>query len=158
MTVNYLEEAIRVVHSLSAAAWFGSLVYRTFCVDPKLKSFFGNGKTFEHASLHLAQGMRYVVLAALFICGLSGFALAGLRWNSNENWLTLMACKTGLWLLAFALFAYISWVFWPRRVFADSGDWPSVRRQGIVMSFVMIGLAGLGFVLGQLGQTVRLVS
>ena len=153
MTANLLEDVLRIIHSLAAAAWFGALVYRTFFVDPKLKSFLGNGASFEHASLHLAHGMRYVVLMALVVCGLTGFALAGLRWNLSDGWLTLMAAKSVLWLIAFGIFAYISWVFWPRRVFADETDWLRVRRQGLAISLTMIGLAGLGFVLGQLGQS-----
>jgi hypothetical protein len=150
-----LDQAIAAVHHLSAAAWFGALVYRVFFVDPKAIKFFGAGAEFERFSLDLADGMRYVVMAALLTCGLTGFVLVGLRWNSNDGWLELMATKAGLWTIAFALFAYISWVFWPRRVFAVASDWPSVRRQGLILSLVMIGVAGLGFVLGQLGQAAR---
>ena len=150
-----LDQVIVAVHDLSAAAWFGALVYRVFFVDPKALKYFHAGKEFERFSLDLADGMRYVVLAALITCGLSGFALVGLRWASNEEWLALMAAKTGLWAVAFALFAYISWVFWPRRVFAVAGEWPFVRRQGLILSLVMIVIAGLGIVLGQLGQAIR---
>jgi hypothetical protein len=99
--------------------------------------------------------MRRVVAAALVTCGLSGFALAGLRWNPAEGWLTLLAGKTALWAVAFAVFVYISWVFWPRRVFATPEEWPAVRRQGLVLSLTMIGIAGLGMVLGQLTRAVQ---
>jgi len=150
-----LENAIAAVHHLSAAAWFGALVYRTFFVDPKALRFFGAGAEFERYSLDLADGMRYVVMAALVTCGLTGFALVGLRWNWIDQWLTLMAVKTGFWAIAFALFGYISWVFWPRRVFAVAGEWPSVRRRGFILSLVMVAIASLGFILGQLAQALR---
>lgn len=158
MTFPLLDLTLGAVHGLSAAAWFGALVYRTLFVDPKAMSFLGSGAGYERFSLHLAHGMRHVVLAALLTCGLSGFALAGLRWNADDGWLTLVAGKAGLWLVAGALFAYISWVFWPRRVFADAADWGRVRRQGLVLSAVMIGVAGSGFVLGQAAQAVRTSS
>src|SRR3954470_9135713 len=101
-----LEPAVATVHQLSAAAWFGALVYRTFFVDPKALRFLGAGAEFERFSLDLAHGMRGVVLASLLTCGLSGFALMGLRWNSADGWLLLMAGKVALWAAAFAGFAY----------------------------------------------------
>jgi putative copper export protein len=144
-----LDQVAAAVHLLSAAAWFGALVYRAFFVDPKAKRYFAGGAGYERFSLDLAHGMRYVVLIALLTCGLSGFALVGLRWSPANGWLELVAGKAGLWAVAFALFAYISWVFWPRRVFAEAAEWPAVRRQGLALALVMIGIAGLGIVLGQ---------
>ena len=150
-----LDQAVAAVHLLSAAAWFGALVYRAFFVDPRALAFFRGGAEHERFSLELAHGMRYVVLLALFTCGLSGFVLVGLRWTPADGWLALMAAKAAFWAVGFALFAYISWVFWPRRVFAGPADWPRVRRQGAALALLMIGIAGLGIVLGQLGQGVR---
>jgi hypothetical protein len=153
-----LDRLAAAVHLLSAAAWFGALVYRAFFVDPKARKFFAGGAGYERFSLDLADGMRYVVLVALLTCGLSGFALVGLRWSPADGWLVLVAGKAGLWAVAFALFAYISWVFWPRRVFADAADWPAVRRQGLALSLVMIGIAGLGIVLGQAARLASAAS
>jgi hypothetical protein len=150
-----LEQVVAMAHLVSAAAWFGALVYRTFFVDPKARRFLGGGGEYERFSLDLAHGMRGVVLLALLTCGLSGFVLVGLRWTPADGWLTLVVGKAGLWAVAFAVFAYISWVFWPRRVFAADDEWPGVRRQGLVLSLVMIGIAGLGIVLGQLCQAAR---
>ena len=147
-----LEPILAAVHLLSAAAWFGALVYRAFFVDPKAARFFRHGPEFERFSLDLAHGMRLVVLSALLTCGLSGFAWLGLKWNSADQWLTLMTVKAGLWGIAFALFAYISWVFWPRRVFATADDRPRVRRQGFALAVTMIGIAAAGMVLGQMAR------
>jgi hypothetical protein len=159
MSTNFLfDQVVAAVHLLSAAAWFGALVYRAFFVDPKASHFLDAGSEFERFSIHLADGMRYVVLAALLTCGLSGFVLVGLRWSPNDEWFALVAGKAGLWAVAFALFAYISWVFWPRRVFAGRADWPAIRRQGTALAVLMIGIAGFGIVLGQVGQAVRLAG
>ena len=104
----------------------------------------------------LADGMRFVVLAALLACGLSGFALLGLHAPAAPpTWLALMGLKAAVWAVAFALFAYISWVFWPRRVFAAEPEYPGVRRQGLALALVMIALAGLGLLLGQAAQGLR---
>jgi hypothetical protein len=150
-----VDQLVAAVHHLSAAAWFGALVYRAFFVDPKALSFFRASAEFERFSLDLAHGMRYVVLAALLTCGLSGFMLVLLRWNSADSWFTLMAGKVTIWVIAFVLFAYISWVFWPRRVFAVGDELSRVRRRGLVLALVMIAIAGLGIVLGQLAQGLR---
>jgi putative copper export protein len=150
-----VDQFVAAVHHLSAAAWFGALVYRAFFVDPKALRFFRASAEFERFSLDLAHGMRYVVLAALLTCGLSGFMLVVLRWNSADSWFTLMAGKVTIWVIAFVLFAYISWVFWPRRVFAVGDELSRVRRRGLVLALVMIAIAGLGIVLGQLAQGLR---
>jgi uncharacterized membrane protein len=151
-----LEHSLAAIHMLSAAAWLGALVYRVFFVDRKATKFFQRESEYERYSLDLAHGMRYVVMAALIACGLSGFVMAGLRWNASESWLSIMVAKTVLWMIASALFAYISWVFWPRRVFADASEWPGLRRQGLLLSLVMIGIAALGMVLGQIAQTLAI--
>jgi hypothetical protein len=151
-----LGHALAACHLLSAAAWFGALVYRAFFVDPKALRFFRRPAEFEDFSLHLADGMRFVVLAALLACGLSGFALLGLHAPAAPpTWLALMGLKAAVWAVAFALFAYISWVFWPRRVFAAEPEYPGVRRQGLALALVMIALAGLGLLLGQAAQGLR---
>lgn len=99
-----LESALAAAHLLSAAAGFGALVYRAFFVGPKALWFFGRPAAFEEFFLHLADGMRFVVLAALLVCGLSGFALAGLRRPaSGPAWQALMTGKAGLWAAAVAI-------------------------------------------------------
>jgi hypothetical protein len=150
-----LDQVFVTTHLLSAAAWFGALVYRTLFVDPKALKFFDSGREFERFSLDLAHGMRWVVLTALLACGLSGFALVGVRWSPADGWLALIVGKAGLWAVAFAVFAFVSWVYWPRRVFATADEWSGVRRQGVILSLLMIGIAGLGIVLGQLSQAAR---
>jgi putative copper export protein len=152
---SVIERALATIHLLSAAAWFGALGYRLFFVEPKARKFLGDTADYERFSLTLADGMRPVVLAALLTCGLSGFALVGLRWNLSDAWLTLIAGKVVLWIIALGVFAYVSWVYWPRRVFATAGEWAGVRRQGFLISLAMIAVAGLGIVLGQLSQAVR---
>ena len=150
-----LDRTLAATHLLSAAAWFGALGYRLFVVNPRAMKLLGGGPPFEQFALHLADGMRRVVLAALLTCGLTGFALAGLRWNLSADWLRLLAGKIGLWAIALAGFAYVSWVYWPRRVFATADEWTGVRRQGVLISLAMLGVAGLGLVLGQLCAAVR---
>jgi hypothetical protein len=149
---SLIERALLAAHVLSSAAWFGALVYRAFFVDPAARRFFARGGDYEHFALQLADGMRYVVLAALLTCGLSGLGLLALRWPAPPRHLALMGGKAAVWAAALAVFAYISWVFWPRRVFAVEAEHAAIHRQGLALALVMIALAGLGILLGQLGR------
>lgn len=155
MPVSIFDICVSAVHHLSAAAWFGALVYRAFFVEPKARRFFNGGAEYERFSLELAHGMRYVVMFALATCGLSGFVLIGLKWNSSDSWQALIAGKAGLWIAACALFTYISWVFWPRRVFAIPSEWRRVNRQGFILAVTMIAIAASGFLLGQTALAIR---
>jgi hypothetical protein len=148
-----LEMALYATHLMSAAGWFGALFYRAFFVEPKAKRFFTSEADYERFTMHLADGMRSTVFAALLTCGLSGFGLVGYHWDSAPaGWGLLMTAKVVAWVAAFSVFGYISWVFFPRRVFAVQAEYPRVRRQGFYLALVMIGLAGLGIVLGMAGR------
>lgn len=147
--MRLLEQLLVWAHGMSAAAWFGGIFYRTFIVDPKAFAYFQNRADYERFSTHLAHGMRYVVTAGLLTCGLTGFALAGLRWVPSAAWLGLMAAKLVVWLGACGLFAYVSWVHWPWRSLSAPHEFAAYRRQGQVLAATMVLLAGTGFALGQ---------
>jgi hypothetical protein len=154
--MRLIEQVLIWAHGLSAAAWFGAIFYRTLIVDPKAFGYFPNRADYERFSTHLAHGMRYVVTAGLLTCGLSGFALAGLRDDAaNGGWLGLIAAKAVVWLAACGLFGYVSWVHWPWRSLASPEEFATYRRQGIVLAAGMVLLSGTGFLLG---QAVRLTS
>lgn len=145
-----LEQFLFFVHGLSGAAWFGAIFYRTLIVDGKAVSFFPDRADYERFSTHLAHGMRFVVIGGILTCGISGAILAGLRWRGEDGfWLALMAGKLVLWLGACVLFAYVSWVHWPRRVLAVRAEYAALRREGTFLAATMVLLAGTGFLLGQ---------
>ncbi len=152
--LSLFAHVLLAAHLLSGAAWFGALVYRAFFVEPRAERFFCRGREYETFSLHLADGMRHVVLLALLTCGLSGFALVGLHASAEPAWLARMAVKSALWLAAFAVFVYLSWVYWPRRLFATEAERLLLRRQVVALSLLMIAFAGAALVLGQWGRAV----
>jgi hypothetical protein len=148
--MRLLEQLLFWIHGLSAAAWFGGIFYRTLVVDAKAFGYFADRAEYERFSTHLAHGMRYFVIAGLLTCGLSGFALAGLRWDAGYGlWSGLMIAKVAVWLAACGLFAYVSWVHWPWRSLASPEEFPEFRRAGIALASAMVLLSGAGFALGQ---------
>ena len=150
-----LEQLLFWVHGLSAAAWFGAIFYRTLIVDSKAQSFFAKASDYEHFSTHLAHNMRYFVSAGLLTCGLSGFALLGVKWDgTNTAWIVLMTAKAGGWLAACALFTYVSWVHWPWRSLAAPSEFAHYRKQGQRLAYAMVLLAGTGFALGQAARVL----
>jgi hypothetical protein len=150
MSAKLLEQFLFWVHGLSAAAWFGAIFYRALVVDGRALTFFANRRDYEHFSTHLAHNMRYFVTAGLLTCGLSGFALLGLKWDGASGaWLALMAAKAGVWLGALLLFTYVSWVHWPWRALAAPEEFARYRNQGQRLAYGMVVLAGTGFALGQ---------
>lgn len=150
MTSKLLEQFLYWVHGLSGAAWFGAIFYRTLVVDGKAFAYFDRTADYERFSTHLAHNMRYFVTAGLLTCGLSGFALVGLKWDgASTAWLALMAAKAGVWLGACGLFTYVSWVHWPWRALAAPAEFATYRRHGQRLAVGMVVLAGTGFALGQ---------
>lgn len=148
--MQLVEQILFFVHGMSAAAWFGAIFYRTLIVDGKAVNYFPERADYERFSTHLAHGMRYVVIAGIATCGLSGALLAGLRWDRGDGvWLGFMAAKLLLWLAACVLFIYVSWVHWPRRALALPVEYTGFRRQGVVLAGGMVLLTGIGFLLGQ---------
>lgn len=155
MTAKLIEQGLYWVHGLSAAAWFGAIFYRTVVIDGKAFAFFERRADYEHFSTHLAHNMRYFVIAGLFTCGLSGFALLGWKWDSaSAAWLALMAAKSAVWLSALGLFTYVSWVHWPWRALAAPEEFAKYRRDGQRLAYAMVALAGAGFALGQAARAL----
>lgn len=153
--MKLLEQLLFWVHGLSGAAWFGAIFYRTLVIDAKAFSFFARVQDYEHFSTHLAHNMRYFVLAGLLTCGLSGFAILGVRWDgANAVWLALMATKAAVWLGACVLFTYVSWVHWPWRACAAPEEFAAYRQHGQRLAVAMVVLAGAGFALGQACRAV----
>ena len=158
MSAKLLEQFLFWVHGLSGAAWFGAIFYRTLVVDGKAFAFFKERREYEHFSTHLAHNMRYFVIAGLLVCGLSGFALVGLKWDgANEAWLALMCAKAAVWLGACTLFTYVSWVHWPWRAMAAPEEFAEYRTYGQRLAYGMVILAGAGFALGQAARALPIL-
>lgn len=138
---------IAIAHAGLAAAWVGGMAYSLFVVQPKLKKYFGPREDErETLTAIIASGNRYKVLGLIGVIAATGVVLLLL---DREHW-WLHAVKAALLVAATAIFWYVSWRHWPRRIFATTAERPGLQRQLITLATIMLGLSGTAFALGVL--------
>jgi Flp pilus assembly protein TadB len=136
---------VAIIHAGLTAAWVGGMAYSLFVVQPKLKKFFGPDEDSREAlTAVIASGNRWKVLGLIAVIAITGLIL--LLLDDHHWW--IHAVKAVLLLTATAIFWYVSWRHWPRRVFATSTERPTLQRQLRILATVMLALAGLAFALG----------
>jgi Flp pilus assembly protein TadB len=143
---------VAIVHAGLAAAWVGGMAYSLFVVQPKLKKYFGAREDErENLTAVIASGNRYKVLALIGVIAATGVILLLL---DHQHW-WIHALKAVLLLAATAIFWYVSWRHWPRRVFATTAERPALQRQLITLATIMLALSGTAFALGILAVQLK---
>jgi Flp pilus assembly protein TadB len=137
--------ALVLVHAGVAALWLGSMAYSLFTVQPKLAAMVGEGAV-EDAQRILAHGNRWRVVALITVLWVTGIALAVV----GDPPVGPTSVKAVLLAAATALFWWISWRAWPRRVFALPAEIPALQRQFRAVALAMFGLVGAAFVISYL--------
>jgi hypothetical protein len=94
----------------------------------------------------IASGNRWKVLAFVTVIAATGLVL--LRLDDVRWW--IHATKALLLLMATAIFWFVSWRHWPRRIFATAAERPALQRQPRVLASAMLALAATAFALGVL--------
>lgn len=140
--------ALLLAHVVPAALWLGSMGYSLFVVQPRLPRVLRDPARVEDVYRELAAGNRWRVVGLIGVIGLSGFALAAIAADRTAWWWTAVAAKAALWLGAAALFWWVSWRGWPRRVFALADELPGVQRRFRAVALTLLAVVGAAFVLG----------
>jgi Flp pilus assembly protein TadB len=136
---------VAIIHAGLAAAWVGGMTYSLFVVQPKLKKYFGPDEDSREAlTTVIASGNRYKVLGLIATIAATGLILLLL---DHQHW-WIHALKALLLLVATAIFWYVSWRHWPRRVFATTTERPALQRQLLLLATTMLALASAAFALG----------
>lgn len=129
---------VLVVHAVVGALWFGAMVYSLFVVQPRLPRMVSADRV-EDAQRELAAGNRWPVVGLIGVLWISGGVLALGSWG-------LFALVKALLLgAASALFWWVSWRAWPRRVFALPDELPALQRQFRQVALLMLALVGAAF-------------
>lgn len=136
---------VAIIHAGLAAAWVGGMTYSLFVVQPKLKKFFGpDEESREALTAVIASGNRWKVLGLITAIAATGLILLLL---DHRHW-WIHAVKGLLLLAATAIFWFVSWRHWPRRVFATAAERPALQRQLRLLATTMLALTTTAFALG----------
>lgn len=88
------------------------------------------------------------MLGTLAVIGLTGALLIIFHpREADHRWLTLIAAKMLVLLIATVVFCYASWRLWPARIFASPEEIPKFQRRFRLVGYAMITMVVLAFVL-----------
>ena len=138
-----LTRLLVLVHAGVAGLWLGAMAYSLFVVQPKLARMVGgDADAEEDAQRVLANGNRWPVVGLVSVLWCSGAALVAL--DGDRDW-AVVAVKAVLLAAASALFWWVSWRAWPRRVFALPAELPALRSRFRAVAVTMFALVGAAF-------------
>jgi uncharacterized membrane protein len=162
VSADVLRTALALVHVVVAAAWLGGMLYSLVVVQPRLKTFFQDAGEREDFATVLASGARWKVLGLAAALVLSGAGMTAIELNEADSpsgaWIALVVAKALLLAAAVALFAYVSWRLWPRRLLANLSGSPElqeIQARFRVISLTLTALVAAGLVAGVIADAVR---
>lgn len=143
------------VHVLGGGVWIGAMFFSVFVLHPRAERYFQRPADFEDLLFTVVQGARWKVLTGVAAIVTSGLALYLTHRAAAGPWSWLIAAKVALLLLVLALFVQVSWVLWPRRVFATEAELPAIRRRFRRIGTLMILCNAANVGLGVLARVLR---
>ncbi len=150
--------ALSAAHVVLAAVWLGAMTYSLVIVQPRALRLLGEQR-FEEFAAVLAHGARTAVLAVMAGLALTGAALVVLvlaAGDQDRTWWLLVVAKIVALLAALAVFSWVSWRLWPRRIFALDAELPAVRAVFRRVAITLLALVAAQFVLGALAGAVAI--
>lgn len=142
-------------HVVGGGVWIGAMVFSVFILHPRAERFFQRSADFEDFIFSIVHGARYKVLTGIAAIVLTGVALIHVRDVPPGPWRWLVVAKIALLIASLALFLYVSFALWPRRVFAREDELPAVRRRFWWIGVVMIACNAANAGLGVLARVLR---
>lgn len=138
-----------LVHLGVGALWLGSMSYSLFVVQPRIARAVPDPGRAEELYRELGAGNRWRVVGLIATLFVSGALLLVIVYSGRSAlWWLAIAAKVLLLAGASALFWWVSWRGWPRRVFALPAELPAQQARFRRVALVMTGLVGFAFVLG----------
>jgi len=139
---------VLLVHLGAAVAWLGAMGYSLFVVQPRIRRFLPDPARAEELYRELGAGNRWPVIGLIVVLGVSGLALVFLHDGQSNGWWLAIAAKALLLVLASALFWWVSWRAWPRRVFALPAELPAEQARFRRVALTMTTFVAAAFFLG----------
>lgn len=137
-----------VVHLGVAVAWLGAMGYSLFVVQPRIARVLPDPARAEEIYRELGAGNRWPVVAMISGLAVSGAGLIIVHDGRSPGWWLAVGAKVLLLAAASALFWWVSWRGWPRRVFALPTELPGEQARFRRVALAMVVLVGAAFGLG----------
>src|SRR5262245_15344722 len=118
-----------LVHLGVGAAWLGSMGYSLLVVQPRLRRLLPDPAAAEEFYRELGAGNRWPVIGLIAVLAASGLGLLFVHTGHGYGWWLTILAKVLLLLAASALFWWVSWRGWPRRVFALPQELPAEQAR-----------------------------
>lgn len=143
------------IHVIGGGVWIGAVAFNVFILHPRAENYFKKSSDYEDFLFSIVHGARYKVLAGVAAIAVSGVWLTAHHMGSPAPWTSLVVVKIALLLAALALFLYVSFVLWPRRVFAREDELPAIRRRFWIVGVAMIVCNAANMGAGLLARVLR---
>lgn len=137
-----------LVHLGVAAMWLGSMGYSLFVVQPRIARVLTDPVQAEDLYRELGAGNRWRVVALIGALAVTGVGLVFVADGRSGLWWAAIAAKALLLVAASALFWWVSWRGWPRRVFALPVELPAEQARFRRVALTMTGFVACAFGLG----------
>lgn len=141
-----------LVHLGVAAVWLGSMSYSLFVVQPRVRRVLPDPVRAEELYRELGAGNRWPVVGLIAALAASGIGLLFVHDGHSYGWWLTIWLKAVLLVAAAALFWWVSWRGWQRRVFALPAELPAGQARFRRVAVAMTALVGLAFALGVLAS------
>jgi Flp pilus assembly protein TadB len=139
---------LALVHIGGGALWLGSMAYSLFVVQPRVARGLPDPVRAEEFYRELGAGNRWPVIGLIAVLALSGTGLLFVQSGHTAAWWVAIGLKVLLLAGASALFWWVSWRGWPRRVFALPDELPAQQARFRRVALTMVALVGTAFVAG----------
>jgi Flp pilus assembly protein TadB len=139
---------LTLIHMGVGTLWLGGMAYSLFVVQPRLPRVLADPVRREEAYRELAAGNRWRVVGLIAVLAASGVGLAFVHTGRSAGWWLAIIVKAALLVASSALFWWVSWRGWPRRVFALPAELPAEQARFRRVALAMATLIGAAFVLG----------
>lgn len=146
---------IAVLHVWIGAIWLGGVWLSLVNLHRRGPRLFADEAEFERVIAGFTRGNRWLLLAAAGGMAASGGLLWWLVASSTSGWTALIASKAALLLGNVAVFGYVSWVIWPRRLFALPAELPAIRRRQTLLRVCSVLFLATSAALGVIAHAIR---
>lgn len=150
-----MSTALLIAHVWIGAAWFGGVWLSLVNLHRRGPALFDDPAEFERVIAGFTRGNRWIIIGAA-----SGVAVTGaLAWSlidaPSPTWTALMYAKLGLLVGNVAIMSYVSWVIWPRRLFALPEELGPIRRRQAALRVASLVFLAVSVALGVAAHALR---